>query len=857
MSEFSESCRRLGLDTAEKVFAPPDAPEHPPRDRTFLLRHLRLEIAIDDRERTVSGTATHRLSPINDGLTEVALDAGDLNIQNVVDESGHGLEWELNGETLTIHLSKARKANEEFELRITYDGKPRKGIFFTGPDKANPKRPRITWTQGEDMDNRYWFPSYDYPNQRFTSEVLATVDEKYEALSNGRLVKVSVDKRRKTKTYHWSLDQPHSNYLIALAVGEFESKEWDADGVPVQAHVPRGLGAYLDRAFQNVPDMVRYFAEVTGQKYPWPRYAQVCVPEFVVGGMENTSMTTLTEYCLTDEKAYDDYRPEGLLSHELAHQWFGDFLTCRAWGHIWLNESFATYFQVLWWEHFFGKDDALMQLEEDRDSYREEASKNYKRPIVTMKFVEPSDMFDRHTYEKGANVLHMIRNELGDDLWWKAIRLYVKKFAGQNVETNDFKEAIEEATGRNLDVFFDQWLYHAGHPEFDLSWSWDESAKQVELRLKQTQEVKDPVPLFKLSTSVELAWPDRTQRETIRIEKPDQVFRFDAPRRPRAVSFDPEDAILKKVTFKKPRDELLWQLANVGAVWPRIEACRDLGKLVGDAKAIEGLADALKNDKFWAVRREAAAALGEIGTPAARDALLASTKDKDSRVRRGVYRALGNFRKDEVAFKALAKAYREDGWYYPMNAAALALAETRHAQAFETIVKGMDRRSQAEILTRGACMALANLRDERGLPELEKRTSDGYLEMVRYGSAWALGKLGSFHESRRDDVLEALAVLVRDPNYRTRLGATLGLGELAYSKAEDELERISEAEPMSNLRTNARKAIATLREKHAESAKKVEQQEELDKLKDENKELRSRVTAIEARFEAIGKKRKR
>src|SRR2546426_924882 len=411
-----------------------------------------------------------------------------------------------------------------------------------------------------------------------------------------------------------------------------------------------------------------------------------------------------------------------------------------------------------------------MELEADRENYYEEASKNYKRPIVTMKFVEPSDMFDRHTYEKGANVLHMMRNELGDDLWWKAIRQYVKKFAGQNVETNDFKEAIEEATGRNLDVFFDQWLYHAGHPEFELSWSWDESAKQVELRTKQTQEVKDPVPLFKVPASVELAWPDRTHRESIRIEKADQVFRFDAPRRPRAVLFDPDDTLLKKVTFKKPRDELLWQLANSGSMWPRIEACRDLGKLVGDAKAIEGLEDALKKDKFWGVRREAAVALGEIGTTAARDALLGGSKDKDSRVRRGVYRALGNFRKDEVAFKALAKAYRE---------------------------------------------------------------------------------------SRRDEVLEHLSMLVRDPNYRTRLGATLGLGELGYPKAEDELQRVSEAEPMSNLRTNARKAIATLREKHAEAAKKVEQQAELDKLKDENKELRSRITAIEARVEAIGKRRKR
>ena len=857
MSDSSERCRGHRFVAADKVFAPPDAPDQPPRDRTFLLRHLRLDISIDDRSRTVSGTATHTLSPINDGLKTVVLDAGELNIHKVVDEGGRDLEWELHGESLSIQLGNTRKAGEAFDLRIEYDAKPRKGIFFTEPDKVNPKRPRVAWTQGEDMDNRYWFPSYDFPNQRFTSEVLATVDERYEALSNGTLVKVTRDARRKTKTFHWSLDKPHSNYLIALAVGEFESKEWDADGVPIVAYVPKGLGAFLDRAFKNVPDMVRHFGQVTGQPYPWGRYAQVCVPEFVVGGMENTSITILTEYCLADEKAYDDYRPEALLGHELAHQWFGDFLTCKSWAHIWLNESFATYFDILWYEHFFGPDDALVRRETDRDNYFEEAGKSYTRPIVTMKFLEASDMFDRHTYEKGGAVLHMMRHELGDDLWWKAIRHYVRKFAGANVETNDFKEAIEEATGRNLDVFFNQWLYHAGHPEFDVSWSWDDLTKQVELRVRQTQEVKDPVPLFKVSTEVEIAWPDRAQRESIRIEKAEQIFRFHVSRRPSAVLFDPDNVILKKLTFKKEKDELLWELATAKSVWPRIQAARDLGKLIGDDKAIEGLEKALTRDKFWAVRREAAAGLGEIGTPGARDALLTGAKDKDSRVRRSVYRALGKFRRDDVAFKALAKAYASDGWYYPMNAAALALAETRHDKAFETIVAGMDRRSTGEILTRGACMALANLRDARGIPELLKRTKDDRLEMVRYGAAWALGKLGSFHETRRDEVLEHLLGLLRDRNYRTRLGATLGLTELGYVKAVDDLEKVAEAEPIGYLRSHARRSIREIREKHSESAKKVEQQEDLDKLKDENKELRAKFTQLEARVNALGKKRKR
>jgi aminopeptidase N len=856
LSDATDSCRGHDTGRWDRAFAGPDAAEQPPRDRTFRLHHLVLEIAIDDEAKTVSGTATHRLSPINDGLREMTLDAAELTIRRV-EADGKALEWETAGDALTIRLPRARKAGEPFEIRIGYEAKPRKGMYFMGPDKAYPKRARIAWTQGEDQDNRYWFPSYDYPNQRFTSEVLATVDAKYEALSNGRLVKVTEDKRRGTKTFHWSLEKPHSNYLIALAVGAFDSKEWDADGVPVQAYAAKGLGPFLDRCFRNVPDMVRYFSKVTGLPYPWPRYAQVCVPEFVVGGMENTSITLLYEYCLTDEKAYDDYRPESLLAHELAHQWFGDWLTTKSWGHIWLNESFATYFDILWFEHFYGPDEALMRREDDRSAYFEEAGEAYTRPIVTHRFLEPSDLFDRHTYEKGGQVLHMMRHDLGDDLWWKGIRHYVAKHGSQNVETSDLRIAIEEATGRNLDTFFDQWIHHAGHPELEVSWSWDEKARQVALKIKQAQEVKDLVPLFKLTADVELHSGDRVLRERVRMERAEEVVHLDAPKRPDAVLFDPDNVILKRLTFKKEKAELLWILAHSKGAWPRIEACRGLGTFLADPAVVEALHRALTKDGFWGVRRAAAAALGEIGSPEARDALLDGAKDKDSRVRRGTYRALGSFRNDEIAFKVLAKAYTEDGWYYPMATSAMALSETRHPKAFETIVKGMDRPSQAEMLTRHACAALASLRDERGIEVLMERTANGRPELVRYAAASALGKLAAYHDKRRDDVLEHLTSLFRDRNYRARIGATLGLRDLRYPKAAAELEKVVPGELQGHLRSEMRASIRTIRARQAEGAKRLEQQEELDGLKDANKDLRTRVAALEAKVESLAKRRKR
>jgi aminopeptidase N len=857
MTESVDACRGHSTGTWDRAFAAPDAREHPPRDRTFRLHHVRIDVVLDETSRSVSGTVSHRLSPINDGLREITLDAADLRIRRIVDSDGKALAWDQHADALTVRLGRARKAGQEFEIRIRYDAKPRAGLFFVGPDAAYPRRARTVWTQGEDMDNRHWFPSYDYPNQRFTSEVLATVDERLEALSNGRLVKVTHDRRRRRRTFHWSLEKPHSNYLIALAVGEWDAKEWKADGVPVQAHVPKGLGAFLERAFRNVPDMVRTFGKMTGLPYPWPRYDQVCVPEFVVGGMENTSMTVLYEYCLADERAYPDYMPESLLAHELAHQWFGDWLTAKSWGHLWLNESFATYFDILWYEHFFGKDEALIRIREDREAYLEEASTSYVRPVVTHKFREASDMFDRHTYEKGGNVLHMVRFVLGDDLWWKAIRHYVKKHSGENVETNDFKIAIEEATGRNLDTFFDQWIYKPGHPEFEVSWSWDDKARQAVLKVKQTQELKDGEPLFRTPVDIELMTEARTWRERISIEKAEQAFHLDAPSRPKTAVFDPDDVILKKLTFKKEKDELLWQLSKAASVGSRIQACEGLGRFLAADDVVDALSRTLTRDRFWGVRRAAASALGEIGTPAARDALIAGASNEDSRVRCAVYAALGKIRRDEAAFRALAKAYAGEKAYYAARAAALALAESRHGKAFETIAKGMDRPSHAEVIARGACTALANLRDERGIQVLQERTETGRPELLRLTAAWALGKLGSFHEKRRDDILEHLARLLRDPNYRARRGAVLGLRDLAYKKAIDELEKASAGELNGLLRSTMRATIQRIRDAYAEGAKKLEQQEELDKLRDDNKDLKQRLANLESKVEALTKRRRR
>ncbi len=854
-----EGCRGFELRAnGHKVFADESAKEHPPRDRTFKLKHIRLELSIDEKERTVAGTATLTLAPINDGLREVELDADDLVISRVTDGS-KPLEFEYIGNRLQVRLGRPAKADQDIEIRVAYSAKPKRGMFFIQPTKAYPKHPWMVWTQGEQEYNRAWFPSYDSPNEKMTSEVIVTLNERFFAVSNGRLAKQSQDARQHTRTFHWIQDVPHVNYLITIVAGEFDVVEEPWDGVPLQYYVPKGMRDAIQETFKHVPSMMTFFSEVTGLKYPYAKYAETVVKDFVIGGMENTSLTVLTEYSLIrDDRIRPDYEPEGLLAHELAHQWFGDWITTKSWGHLWLNEGFASYFDPLWHESAFGKDEFHFIMQRVSERYFEEDSESYRRPIVVHKFNELEDMLDAHTYNKGAWALHMMRFVLGDDLWWKSMRQWVKKHAAGTAETNDLKVAIEEATGRNLDWFFDEWLYKGGHPEFEVSWSYDEKAKLVALQVKQKQEVKDVTPLFRMPVEVEVATDRKTRRDRIQVERAEQTFFLESPTKPKMVVFDPENWILKTLKFEKPKEELIHQLANAANVIPKIQACQGLGKILNDESVVQSLSKALRGDKHHSVRLAAARALGDIRTPGAREALLGGLKDGDSRVRRGVYEALGQFHRSDEALDVLAKAFREERQYYGIGAAASAIAGTKHDRGFEILAKELEkpRASPHEIVTRQVLAAIGTTRDARAIPILKKYTAEGQHELVRAAACTALGHLGDDLEEKKDEIREILVPLLRDENYRARLGAISGLGTMADGKATDELAKVQDSDPLGIPRSNARAAIRKIREKRAERSKKMEQQEELDKLKDENKDLKGRVAKLEGEVEKLLKRKR-
>jgi aminopeptidase N len=360
-----------------KPFVLPSASVHYARDRAVDVQHVKLELSVNHEKRILNGSVQVEFVPLASNVTRLEFDAVDLDIMSVK-LSGQPVDFENTGQKVIVRLNKALKSSESASVTIEYSGRPRRGLYFVGPDKAYPNRPYQAWTQGEDSDSRYWFPCYDYPNDRATSEMIIAVPQKYTAISNGILLETKEEKAKGTRTFHWKQDIPHSSYLTSLVVGEYSIIREKVEDVELSYYVPKGREEDAKRSFAKTPEMIRYFGEYFGVKYPYPKYAQVVVSDFIFGGMENISATTLTENTLHDKRAHLDFTSDDLVSHELAHQWWGDLITCRDWSHAWLNEGFATYCETLFKEHDLGKDETVayqMQdleqyLEEDRDRYR-------------------------------------------------------------------------------------------------------------------------------------------------------------------------------------------------------------------------------------------------------------------------------------------------------------------------------------------------------------------------------------------------------------------------------------------------------------------------------------------------------
>ena len=828
--------RALTAQASARPFAFPQTSRKFERDRPFRVEHLALDLDLDVAEHRVRGRATLRLRRVDPEADTLVLDAIGFDVGSVRLGPSE-VAYLYDGRQL--HLAVPRE-DGPFEVTIAYAATPRRGLYFLEPDESYPRRPRQVWSQCQEEDARHFVPCHDKPHVKMTTEVTVRVPEGWFALSNGDLVEQNTPAGARA-SFHYRLDQPHPSYLLTLVAGEFAELRAQAGDVPLAYYVPKGLEADGQRTFARTPDMMTHFGAITGVPYPWSRYSQIVVSDFIFGGMENTTATTMYEHILYDERASLDVTSDDLISHELAHQWFGDYVTCRDWPEAWLNEGFATFMELVFREKHLGRDEYFHGLKVDLDAYLSEAHGRYRRPIVCREYEAPLDLFDRHLYEKGGVVLHLLRTELGDSLFWAGIKLYLTRHARGIVETGDLMRALEDASGRGLGRFFEQWVYQPGHPELEIEMTWERDVLTVSV--KQQQAATDGVaPVFALPLEVDVHRGHGSTRHVLAVgETPAraEVFAIPCPQRPAFVVLDPRGRVLGDVRVKAPGDMLRAQLAGAPDARARWLAAKALGR-ADDPVTLRALGKTLASeDEFWGVRAEAAEALSRVRAKTSYDLLAAALGTSHPKVRRAVAAAIGHW-KTPTAAQALREKARKDPSYLVEAEAARALGKTRQALGFDTLVDLLERDSWADVIRVAALDGLGTSRDERAVPHLVARTRYGHAARTRRAAILALPRLAQDRKAR-----EVLEDLLDDDDPLLRLDVARALADLGDPKAAPALRTRLEIETDARARRRMREALRDLaqdakREPHAS-------REAVEKLEGEHAELKARLAALEAR----------
>ena len=791
----------------------------------------------------MSGSATLGFERVAPEATELTLDAIGFTIESVKLDVGKGLvdaDFFYDGDAITVRgIGSANVGNVEVRYRVT----PRRGVYFLAPDAKVKDRPRQVWTQCQDEDARHWIPCHDKPHMKMTSEIRVSVPNGLVVLSNGELIASETPSGKKPWSYHFKLDQPHPSYLITLVAGDFVIVEdrnavtGPGKTVPVRYYVPPARKKDTARSFGETPRMIELFSRLTGVPFPWQRYSQIVVSDFIFGGMENTTATTMYEHVLLDERAALDISSTDLVAHELAHQWFGDFVTCRDWSHAWLNEGFATYLEHIEREDRLGRDEYDFGVSFDNDTYLHEANARYARPIVCRDYNEPIDLFDRHLYEKGGLVLHMLRRELGDEQFWAGIREHLTSHAYGIVETNDLQRAFENVSGRSLERFFDSWVYRPGHPDLKVKVSWEDGLLSVSA--KQAQKVGE-VALFQFELEVEVgtrAGVVSRHKKTVTLANDTLVIALDE--RPAFVAFDPDLRVLGELNFEAPNDMLRAQLTKATRAISRARAAEALSRR-DDPETIAALTACLANAKeVWMVRAEAARALGKIRSEQAFTALSDQAGTEHPKVRRAVASALGNFKTAEAA-KVLEKRAKQDPSYLVEAESVRALGRTKQPSALKVIVSLLDRNSWADVARAGALDGLAALRDEAAIPEVIERTRYG---VPTRGRRAAIAALAQLSEGRK--VREHLEELLEDKDPHLKIDVVAALQSLGDQKARGALNRAKERELDGRVIRRLREALRDMTDGNA-TADRKRLTDELETVRGEVAELKARLSKVEA-----------
>lgn len=512
------------------------------RVRTFDVQHYTIRTGFDRAAKTVTGDTSIRLKPLKANLTTVELDAVGLNYKFVrLENSNKNLKYRQAGDKLVITLDKPYAPKDLLSLHIGYWCQPKQGVYFV--DALREKNKIIheaqIWTQNEAEEAHHWFPSYDFPDDKATSEQFLTVDAGETVIANGELIE-TVRNGDGTKTVHYKMDVPHSVYLLSFVIGKYTKVKDSYKNIPLGYYVYPGHESTAMKAFGKTKDMMRIYESLTGFDFPYNKYDQTIVANFQFGGMENITATTHAD----SEIFAVDFMPdatEDLVSHELAHSWFGNLVTCRNWSELWLNEGFATFMEAAYREKAYNRAEYLSKINEDALRYMSEEAVNRNRHALFNQKAQPNmELFDTTTYQKGGAVVHTLREEIGDAAFWRAINIYLNRHKFGNVETPDLQKAMEEASGRDLSWFFNQWVYKAGYPRLEIKQAYRAQKKVLNLIVTQTQKPDAATPAaFVLPLEIEIVTPGGgTKVEKIKIDKRVQSFSIPLEENPTGINFD-------------------------------------------------------------------------------------------------------------------------------------------------------------------------------------------------------------------------------------------------------------------------------------------------------------------------------
>jgi aminopeptidase N len=849
---------RTAFDSPKyKSFQLPGAkPQYNP-DRYGQVTHIALDLKLDIPNQICSGTCTTTLNPIRNGIISIVMDAVDMEIISI-QVSNEVQKYDYDGKQITIELTHATTIGKPISLEIAYKlDKPDRGMYFVQPNEYFPNKPTQVWTQGEDEDSRYWFPCFDYPGQLASSEIRVEVPSSFTVISNGKLD--NVEDKSDSKIYHWIQTEVHPTYLMTLAVGEFSEIRDEWNGKDITYYFEKGKDHEARLTMGKTPRMVEFFSQTYGYPYAYPKYAQVCVDDFIFGGMENTSTTLLTDRCLIDDRAaIDNLRAETLVAHELAHQWFGDLVVIKHWSHAWVKEGAATYAEVLWLTHEYSSDLGRYYWLGQAREYLDEDSSRYRRPLVTHVYREAIELYDRHIYEKGACVYHMMRIELGDELFFKTMATFLHDNAHNTVETIDLLRAVEKTTGRNLTFLFDQYVYRGGHPDYKVEYSWDNDSKLAKVAVTQTQ-VNDGETdgLFDLKIPIGFTSNAVNKTFTVRIHQREQAFYFPLESKPDFVSFDVGNNTLKTVELAYPLPELSAQLVQDPDCLSRLNAAEAIAKK-GNLEALKTLEKALSTEVFWGVRLEIVEAIATIKLDQVGAVLTQALQDPEARVRRAAIIALAD-QKTAAAYQSVKAIVEAGDPSYTTESSAIAALGTFAMSGLpdapdESEVLGIlksvleTRDGWNQVVRSGAISALSKMKTSSAALELlQTYTNPAIPQSLRLAAIRALGAISTGQMAPQiEQILNRLRELSCDRFFFTQLAVISSLGQMETTKAIPLLNSFVNL-PDGRVKRMAEEAIQRVQSKSGSDASVKQLREELDSLKKDNKTLTSRLEALEAK----------